>query len=105
MNILKLRSSLSLAGLAALFLLGGIAAVSARGEDAPTLQRLATEKAPLKSHFEKKATTDGAPYTLTLTNTSSKSVKVTIKVLLSVAFHADNRARNIPEQSIEAGNS
>lgn len=102
-----LRSSFARAGLAALLALGGLLALatSSRADATPSLQRLGAGKAPLSAKFDKKATTDSAPYTLTLTNTSADSLKVSIKVLLSVAFHADNKARNIPEQSVAAGKS
>ncbi|HVU16912.1 MAG TPA: hypothetical protein VHD32_08300 [Candidatus Didemnitutus sp.] len=107
MNIPQFRSSFSRASLATLLALGGLVAfaTTARADDTATLQRLAAGKAPLTAKFDKKATTDSAPYSLTLTNTSADTLKVSIKVLLSVAFHADNKARNIAEQPIAAGKS
>ena len=60
---------------------------------------------PLTSSFEKKTVGENASYVLTLTNTSKDDLKVTAKVLLSVAFHADSKARNVPEHTIAAGAS
>jgi hypothetical protein len=58
---------------------------------------------PLSASFEKVVGADTAPYVLTLKNDSDKSVKASAKVLLAVAFHAESKARNVPEQVIEPG--
>ena len=58
---------------------------------------------PVTTSFEKVAGTEGAPYVLTVKNTSQDTLTVTAKVLLSVTFHAENKARNLPAQGIEAG--
>jgi hypothetical protein len=74
--------------------------------ESASLQPLAADKAPalpLSSAFAKGTGTENGPYVLTLTNTSKETLAVTVKVLLSVAFHADNKARNLPEHAIEAG--
>lgn len=57
---------------------------------------------PLTSSFAKSDGEDG-PYILSLKNTSDSSVKVSVKILLSVYFHADSKAKLIPEHSIDAG--
>jgi len=58
---------------------------------------------PLSASFEKVTGSETAPYVLTLKNDSEKSVKATAKVLLAVAFHAESKARAVPEQVIEPG--
>jgi uncharacterized protein YcgI (DUF1989 family) len=60
-------------------------------------------KLPLSASFEKAAGAENAPYVLTLTNDSKDTVKASAKVLLAVAFHAESKARNVPEQVIEPG--
>jgi hypothetical protein len=69
------------------------------------LQPLADEapSLPLTSKFEKVADGEGGPYVLKLKNTSNSALKVSAKVLLSVSFHAESKARNIPEHVIDAG--
>jgi hypothetical protein len=65
-----------------------------------------TEKAhalPLTATFAKVKGAEGAPYVLTLKNVSNETVKAKAKILLSVAFHADSKARNLPEHAIDAG--
>jgi hypothetical protein len=57
---------------------------------------------PLTASFAKSDGEDG-PYVLSLKNTSDSSVKVSVKILLSVYFHADSKARNVPEHAIDAG--
>lgn len=58
---------------------------------------------PLTATFAKDKKAEGAPYTLTLKNVSAHAVKVKAKILLAVAFHADNKAKNLPEHAIDAG--
>jgi len=58
---------------------------------------------PLTATFAKDKNAEGPPYTLTLKNISEHSVKVKAKILLAVAFHADNKAKNLPEQVVEGG--
>jgi hypothetical protein len=58
---------------------------------------------PVTTSFEKVTGAEGAPYVLTIKNTSQDSLTVTAKVLLSVTFHAENKARNLPAQTIDAG--
>jgi hypothetical protein len=58
-------------------------------------------KLPVSSDF-KKVTGEGGPYVLTLKNTSKSALTVKGKVLLSISFHAESKARQIPEHIIEA---
>jgi hypothetical protein len=58
---------------------------------------------PLASSFEKVSGGENGPYVLKLKNTSAATVKVGAKILLAVAFHADNKAKILPEHVIEAG--
>jgi hypothetical protein len=79
-------------------------APSARAADA-TMNSL-EDKAPslpLTASFAKVTDPETGPYVLSLKNTSDGALKVTVKVLLSVYFHADSKARNIPEHAIGAG--
>ena len=76
-----------------------------RAADAPALQPMA-DKAPtlpVTATFEKGANTETGPYVLKLANTSKDALTVSVKVLLSVAFHADSKARIVPEHTIAAG--
>ncbi len=70
-----------------------------------TLQPLADKapSLPLTATFEKVTGTESGPYVLTLKNDSKDALKVSAKVLLSVAFHAEAKARNVPEHAIDAG--
>jgi len=60
---------------------------------------------PLTATFAKVADAEKAPYVLTLKNDSKDTIKASAKVLLAVAFHAEAKARTIPELVIEAGKS
>jgi hypothetical protein len=99
LNISSLRSAISKIAMIALGCTLGLAVVplpSARAADAaPSL--------PLTATFEKSMDQEGGLYVLNLKNVSSDTLKVTTKVLLSVAFHADSKARNIPEHAIDPG--
>jgi hypothetical protein len=57
---------------------------------------------PLSASFAK-ADGEAGPYILSLKNTSDSAVKVSAKILLSVYFHADSKAKNIPVHTIDAG--
>lgn len=112
MNIAKSPLVRPAKGIVALFALGcafSLAFVStptAKAADSTTLQRLAadTEPAlPLTATFEKVADSERGPFVLKLTNDSKETIKASAKILLAVAFHADNKARNIPEHAIEPG--
>jgi hypothetical protein len=97
-----LRSSL--AALSGAFALALYQAPSARAANEITLQTLDDKAAtlPVTATFAKTEGEDG-PYVLSLKNTSSESIKVSVKILLSVYFHADSKAKNIPEHAIDAG--
>lgn len=81
--------------------LGSVSASAAAGS--VTLQPLADQALPLSATFEKVESTDGTPFVLTLRNDSKAALKVSGKVLLSVVHHAMDKARAIPEQTVEAG--
>jgi hypothetical protein len=86
----------------------GLALVSTaalRAADLATLQPRSDQAAqlPLTAAFEKVTGGENGPYVLKLTNTSKEAVSVSAKILLSVAFHADNKARTLPEHTIGAG--
>ena len=96
--------STALLALACAFILS-ISSVSAEQLFGPVTLRPLADKLPslpLNSKFEK-VTGEGGPYVLKLKNTSKSALKVSAKILLSVAFHAESKARTIPEHVIEAG--
>ncbi len=73
---------------------------------APLANLQAADKAavlPLTTTFEKATGTEGAPFVLKAKNTSKESLKVSGKVLLAVVHHAMDKARVLPEQTVEAG--
>jgi hypothetical protein len=75
--------------------------------DTGTLQPLA-DKAPalpVTSTFDKVTGGEAGPYVLKLKNTSGDTLKVSAKILLAVAFHADSKARMVPEHAIAAGDT
>jgi hypothetical protein len=73
----------------------GASALTALDDKAPSL--------PLAATFDKAADPESGPYVLSLKNTSSGTIKVTAKVLLSVYMHGDEKARHVPEHAIDAG--
>lgn len=73
--------------------------------DAPA-KKIAAEKAapvPLKATFEKVKDGENGPYILHLKNDSKTPIKATAKILLSVFFHADAKAKHLPEETVAAG--
>jgi len=104
MNLAR-TSSVRTALLAAGCALALLALPAARAD--ATLQPLADHPAalPLSHSIEKVASKEAPPYVLKLKNTSAKAVTVTAKVLLSVAYHANDKARHVPAHTIEAGQS
>ncbi len=77
-----------------------------KATESSALQPLAAEKGkslPVTTSFEKVKGGESGPYVLKLKNVSKDALKVSAKVLLSVAFHADSKARKVPEHVIEAG--
>jgi hypothetical protein len=99
-NIIKM----SLGALSCAFALALVQSPAARAANSAAMNAL-DDKAtalPLAATFAKTEGEDG-PYVLSLKNTSDSSVKVSVKILLSVYFHADSKAKNIPEHAIDAG--
>jgi len=72
---------------------------AARAADAPA------HALPITAAFEKVETDGGHGYILNLRNDSKDALKVKVTVFPSVVFHADTKARNIPEHSIAAGDT
>jgi hypothetical protein len=109
MNILNLFKSRPVAYPIALIACGfSLLAVPAlKAAEPATLQPRAdtAPSLPLVASFTKVAGAEKGPFVLTLKNTSTAPVKVTTKILLALAAHADNKARNIPEHEIAAGQS
>jgi hypothetical protein len=95
------------AALAAIAVASALALVqvpAARAAGSSTLTSL-DDKAPslpVTTSFAKADGEDG-PYVLSVKNTSGSSISVSAKVLLSVYFHADSKAKNIPAHAIDAG--
>ena len=82
-----------------------LSAPALKAAGSATLQPLADKapSLPVTTAFEKVKGAESGPYVLKVTNTSKDALKVTAKVLLAVAFHANDKARNLPEHAIEAG--
>lgn len=72
---------------------------------AETAPAAAAKALPLKASFRKDKKAEAGQYVLTLKNTSDAPLKVTAQVLLAVAFHATDKARNLPEETIAPGKS
>jgi hypothetical protein len=76
-----------------------------KAADAAAVQTL-TDKAPclpLTAAFEKIAGAENGPYVLKLTNVSKDPLKISTKVLLSVAFHGSTKTRDVPDHVIDPG--
>ena len=58
---------------------------------------------PLAPSFEKVTGSEGGPYVLKLQNVSKDTVRASAKILLSVVFHSESKARLIPEHAIDPG--
>jgi hypothetical protein len=84
------------------FVLGPIAVPAAHAADATPPASDKAPSLPLTPAFAK-VDGDNGPYVLNLKNISTDSLKVNAKVLLSVAFHAESRARTITGHVIDAG--
>jgi len=63
--------------------------------DAPAL--------PLSHSFEKVESAHGTPFVLKVKNDSKVTLQLSGHVLLSVVNHAMDKARKLPDQSLEAG--
>jgi hypothetical protein len=58
---------------------------------------------PVTTSFDKGTDPDLGPYILNIKNTSKDGLKVSVKIHLSVAFHANNKDRNIADHTIDSG--
>ena len=95
-----LRRLLALACLAGL----PFVSVSALAIDDTTPQPRADAVAlPLSHSFEKVESAHGTPFVLKVKNDSKTSLKLSGHVLLSVVNHAMDKARPLPEHTLEAG--
>lgn len=72
---------------------------------AQTAPAAAAKVLPLKASFRKDKKAEAGQYVLTLKNTSAEPITVTAQVLLAVAFHATDKARNLPAETIAPGKS
>ena len=97
------RTTLIALGCALGLALVQIPALAATEAAAPQPQAVTAPSLPLTGTFEKVATGDTGPYILKLKNDSTAALTVSGKVLLSVAFHSDTKARILPEHTIESG--
>lgn len=86
----------------ALKLLSGLALMAVALIAVPA-SHAADKAAPLTATFEKVAMADHPPYVLKLKNDSSETLKVSAKVLLSVAAHNADKARMVPAEEVAAG--
>jgi hypothetical protein len=106
-NIVSVPSALRKTALLALGCVFGFLLVPApaKAADTATLLPLADKSPalPLTATFSKVADAEKGPYVLKLKNDSKETIKVTAKILLSVVFHAESKAKNLPEHAIEAG--
>jgi hypothetical protein len=109
MNIPNTSSPRSAIRRAALIALGCAFAVVQipvlKSAETASLQPLADKapSLPLTAKFNKVKDAENGPYVLKLKNTSKSAVKVNTKILLTVFFHADAKARTLPEHAIEPG--
>jgi hypothetical protein len=95
-----LRRLLALACLAGL----PFVAVSVRAaDDAAALPRADAAALPLSHSFSKVESSAGTPFVLTVKNESKASLQLSGHVLLSVVNHAMDKARKLPEHTLEAG--
>jgi hypothetical protein len=96
-----LRRLLALACLAGL----PFVSVSALAIDDTTPQqpRADAPALPLSHSFEKVESAHGTPFVLKVKNDSKVSLKLSGQVLLSVVNHAMDKARQLPEHTLEAG--
>jgi hypothetical protein len=84
------------------FLVACVATPALRAQGDSSQAAANTPSLPLSASFSKVGGED-APYVLTLRNDSAISVTVSARVLLAVAFHADSKARVLPEHAIGPG--
>lgn len=108
MNIASTRSSLRKSALLALGVALSLAPVALlNAANTETKQPLTEKAAPAPalplSHAFSKVDGEKGPHELKLTNTSKAALKVNVKILLSVYSHASDKAKVLPEHTIEAG--
>ena len=97
------KSALLTLGFALSLVLLPVAALNAATTE--TMKPLADKPALPLTHSLSKVTGEKGPHELKLTNTSKAALKVNVKILLSVYSHASDKAKILPEQTIEAGKS
>ena len=94
-----LRRLLALACLAGL----PFVAVSVRADTFAATPRADAPVLPLSHTFEKVESAHGTPFVLKVKNDSKVTLKLSGHVLLSVVNHAMDKARPLPEHSLDAG--
>lgn len=78
--------------------------ISLRAADAPAAPSAKkAETVPVKAKFEKAKDGESGPYHAVLKNDSKTSLTLHGKVLLSVYYHADTKARSLPDKVLKAG--
>ena len=99
-----MKNSTSLRSVLALLALGcAVVLAPVLKADTVTSSVRADMALPVTTSIAKVTGSEAGPFVLTVKNTSAADLKVTAKVLLAVAFHADNKAKHLPEQKIAAG--
>lgn len=94
---------IALLALSCAFSLVLVQAPALRAADDPKPSADKTPVAPLTVTIEKVAKAETGPFVLNLKNDSKTNITASAKVLLSVAFHAEAKARKVPAQVIEPG--
>ena len=106
MNTASTRSSLRKSALLAMGVALSLAPVALLNAASTEVMQPLTDKAapalPL-THTLSKVEGEKGPHELKLTNTSHAALKVNVKILLSVFSHASDKAKVLPEHTIEAG--
>ncbi len=78
---------------------------TAKAGETPALRSLDDQapSMPLTATFDKGTDPDSGPYVLNLKNVSKDAIKVSVRIHLSVAFHANNKNRSVPDHVIDPG--
>jgi hypothetical protein len=90
--------------LGSVFSLAFVAAPALRAADEPTAPA-AVKTLPVKTSIKKSKKDTGSVFELKVKNESGEALSVSAQVLLSVAFHATNKARNLPAHTLKPGKS
>jgi len=98
-----LRRSRVLLALACAFSLTVASVTAVAAGDSVTMHPRADKALPLTASFEKAESSEGTPFVLKLKNDSKETLTISGKVLLSVVHHAMDKARVLPDQTVEAG--